>query len=237
MVKSSCARLFTATNPLAGIRPAAGGDAGWQRAARTARWLAWASLGWMTLEGAVGLFAGITAGSIGLLGWALSSVVEGLASVIVIWRFTGARTLSETAEGRAQKAVAISLWLLAPYVAVGSVLDLVAGSRPETSLLGMGLTAVSLVLMPALGMAKHRLGQRLGSGATAGEGRQNLLCAYLAAAVLIGLAGNTAFGWWWLDPLAGLAVAGMAVREGFESWRGEDCCAVPGLDADDCRDD
>ena len=191
----------------------------------------------MTLEGAVGLFAGITAGSIGLVGWALSSAVEGLASVIVIWRFTGARTFSETAEERAQKAVAISFWLLAPYVAVRSILDLFEDSRPETSLLGMGLTAASLVLMPALGIAKRRLGERLSSSATAGEGTQNMLCAYLAAAVLLGLAGNTAFGWWWLDPLAGLAVAGMAVKEGLEAWRGDECCAVPGLEADNCCDD
>ena len=191
----------------------------------------------MTLEGAVGLFAGITADSIGLVGWALSSVVEGLASVIVIWRFTGARTLSETAEERAQKAVAISFWLLAPYVAVRSALDLIEGSRPAISLLGMGLTLASLVLMPVLGFAKHRLGARLSSNATAGEGTQNLLCAYLAGAVFLGLSGNMAFGWWWLDPLAGLAVAGMAVKEGFEAWRGEECCANPGLGADDCCDD
>src|SRR5437764_2452083 len=96
-------------------------DAAWMRAARLARWLAWASLFWMTVEGAVGLAAGLTAGSIALVGWALSSAVEGLASVIVIWRFTGSRTLSETAEGRAVKAVAISFWLLAPYIAVESV--------------------------------------------------------------------------------------------------------------------
>ena len=91
-------------------------------------------------------------------------------------------------------------------------------------MVGIALTASSLVLMPALGVAKHKLGSRLQSAATAGEGTQNLLCAYLAAAVLIGLVGNSAFGWWWLDPLAGLLIAGMAVREGREAWRGDDCC-------------
>ena len=191
--------------------------------------LAWASLAWMTVEGAVGLTAGVRAGSIALVGWALSSVVEGLASVIVIWRFTGSRTLSETAEGRAQKAVAVSFWVLAPYVAVESVRDLIGQHRPATSLLGIGLTISSLVLMPALGVAKQRLGARLGSAATAGEGGQNLLCAYLAAAVLAGLIANGLWGWWWVDPLAGLVVAAMAVREGREAWRGESCCAVPGL--------
>src|SRR5438067_12951960 len=113
-------------------------DVSWLRAARWTRWLAWASLAWMTVEGAVGLVAGFQANSIALVGWALSSVVEGLASVIVIWRFTGARTLSETAEQRAQKAVAISFWLLAPYVAVQSVRDLVTGQQSETTLVGIG---------------------------------------------------------------------------------------------------
>ena len=204
-------------------------DVGWLRAARLARWLAWASLFWMTVEGAVGLAAGFSAGSIALVGWALSSVVEGLASVIVIWRFTGSRTLSETAERQAQKAVAISFWLLAPYVAVESVRNLITQERPETSILGIALTATSLVLMPGLGIAKKRLGARLGSGATAGEGEQNLLCAYMAAAVLAGLAANSLWGWWWLDPVVGLGVAALAVREGLEAWRGENCCAPVGF--------
>src|SRR5438034_6424200 len=213
-------------------------DIGWLRAAKWARWLAWASLGWMTIEGAVGLVAGFAAGSIALVGWALSSGVEGLASVIVIWRFTGARTLSETAEGRAQKAVAISFWILAPYVAAESVRDLVARHEPGTTVLGIALTATSLVLMPLLGVAKHRLGARLGSNATAGEGTQNLICAALAAAVLAGLATNALFGWWWLDPLVGLGVAAVAVKEGIDAWRGEGCeCAavpIPGSQACGC---
>ena len=209
-------------------------DAGWLRAAKLARWLAWASLGWMTIEGAVGLVAGFSAGSIALVGWALSSGVEGLASVIVIWRFTGARTLSETAEGRAQKAVAISFFLLAPYVAFGSVSNLITQHQAESTLLGIGLTISSILLMPALGIAKQRLGARLGSGATAGEGTQNLLCAYLAAAVLAGLVANSLWGWWWLDPLAGLAVAAVAIKEGRAAWRGENCCAsVAGLSSDE----
>jgi divalent metal cation (Fe/Co/Zn/Cd) transporter len=202
----------------------AGRDQEWLRLARLARWLAWASLAWMAAEGAVGLAAGAAAGSIALVGWALSSVVEGLASVIVIWRFSGARTLSDRAELRAQRAVAVSFWLLAPAVAVESVRDLATGHRPATTLLGMALAASSILLMPALGLAKRRLGARLDSGATAGEGAQNLLCAYLAAAVLAGLAANALLGWWWLDPVAGLAVAGMAIREGIAAWRGEDCC-------------
>jgi divalent metal cation (Fe/Co/Zn/Cd) transporter len=203
-------------------RPAA--DPNWLRAARQARALSWASLVWMTIEGAAGLFAGVAAGSVGLVGWALSSVVEGLASVIVIWRFTGSRTLSETSERRAQRAVAISFWLLAPYVAVEAVDKLRTGSAAEESVLGIVVTVASLIVMPVLGKAKHRLGARLGSGATTGEGTQNLLCAYLAGAVLIGLVTNALWDWWWLDPLIGLVVAVAAVREGRAAWRGEDCC-------------
>jgi divalent metal cation (Fe/Co/Zn/Cd) transporter len=203
-------------------------DEGWLRAAQWARWLAWASLAWMTVEGAVGLLAGVQANSIALMGWALSSVVEGLASMIVIWRFTGSRTLSERSEARAQKAVAISFWLLGPYVAIESIRSLLTRQTSETTLLGIGLTISSLLLMPVLGIAKQRLGDRLSSGATSGEGAQNLLCAYLAGAVLVGLVGNTLLGWWWLDPLVGLLVAAVAIREGREAWRGESCCAVPG---------
>jgi divalent metal cation (Fe/Co/Zn/Cd) transporter len=186
----------------------------------------------MTAEGLLGLAAGFAAGSIALIGWALSSAVEGLASMIVIWRFTGSRMLSEAAERRAQKAVAISFWLLAPYVVIESVHKLVAHSQAECSVLGIVVTALSVVIMPALGAVKKRLGARLDSRATAGEGVQNLLCAYLAGAVLVGLAANAAVGWWWLDPLIGLVVAGVAVWEGVEAWRGEgcDCAAVPGLD-------
>lgn len=196
----------------------------WLRDADRARLLSWASLAWMTVEGAVGIWAGLAAASIALVGWALSSVVEGLASIIVIWRFSGARTLSDTAERRAQRAVALSFWLLAPYVAVESVHGLLAHHEPGTSVVGIVLTASSLVLMPALGIAKHRLGARLQSGATAGEGTQNLLCAYLAVAVLVGLVANTVLGWWWLDPVAGVLVAAVAIREGREAWRGDECC-------------
>jgi divalent metal cation (Fe/Co/Zn/Cd) transporter len=199
-------------------------DLDWHRAARQALWLSWASLLWMTLEGAVGLYAGIRADSVSLTGWALSSVVEGLASVIVIWRLTGSRTLGDTSERQAQKAVAVSFWLLAPYIAARAAWDLIEGTHATTSSVGIVLTASSVAIMPVLGKAKHRLGQRLDTAATAGEGTQNLLCAYLAAAVLIGLAANHLIGAWWLDPIIALAIAGVAVREGRSALRGEECC-------------
>ncbi len=200
-------------------------EAGWLCAARAARWLAWASLAWMCAEGAIGLWQGLAAGSIALTGWALGSAVEGLASVIVIWRFTGSRALSRTAERRAQRGVAVSFWLLAPYIAAQSVRDLATGHHAATTVTGIALTAVALVVMPPLGRAKHTLAVRLGSAVTAGEGTQNYLCAAQAAAVLAGLAITAAWpGCWWADPVIGLALAAVAVREGTQSWRGNDCC-------------
>jgi len=129
------------------------GDPSWLRTARLARWLAWASLGWMTAEGVLGLIAGFAAGSIALIGWALGSTIEGLASVIVVWRFTGSRTPSETSERRAQKAVAVSFWLLAPYIVIEAIRDLAGGHRAEATVLGIVLTASSVVVMPLLGIA------------------------------------------------------------------------------------
>ncbi len=200
------------------------GDPPWQRAAGRARLLSWASLIWMSGEGLIGLVAGVQAQSISLTGWALGSVIEGLASVVVIWRFTGTRTLSETAEARAGKAVAVSFFLLAPYIAVEAVRDLVDGHRAGVSGLGIVVTTASLIVMPFLGVAKKRLGAVLDSGATAGEGAQNLICAAQAGAVLLGLLATAVLGWIWLDPAVALLLAGWAIREGRQAWRGDDCC-------------
>jgi len=181
----------------------------------------------MGVEGAIAVTAGILAGSIALVAFGLDSAIEGFASLVIVWRFTGRRLHSESAERRAQKLVAIQFFLLAPYVTVEALHNLATGERPETSWLGMALVTTSLVGMPLLGVAKRRLADTLGSVATRGEGTQNLLCAYLAGAVLVGLVGNALFGLWWLDPVAALVVAGVAVREGVQSWRGEgcaDCC-------------
>jgi divalent metal cation (Fe/Co/Zn/Cd) transporter len=215
-------------------------DERWLRAARRARLLSWLSLAWMTAEGALGIIAGATAGSIALVGWGLGSTIEGLAAVIVIWRFTGSRMRSETSERRAQRAVAVSFFLLAPYIAVEAVRSLATSEHPSTSVLGIAVTASSVVLMPVLGVAKRRLGQQLGSGATAGEGTQNLICAAQGLAVLVGLAANAAVGAWWLDGVIALGLAAFAVNEGREAWRGEGCCVSEPLAAtsdDGCTDD
>ena len=203
---------------------AAHGSAEYLRLARRAKLLSWASLGYMAIEGLVAIVAGVTAGSIALIGFGLDSAIEGFASVVIVWRFTGWRTLSHHAEERAQKLVAIQFFLLAPYVAVESVRALINGSHAEESLVGIALAASSLIVMPYLGRAKQRIGSRMGSSATASEGKQNMLCAYLAAALLVGLLGNALVGAWWLDPVVGLFIAVVAVQEGRESWRGDACC-------------
>src|SRR5450755_466999 len=178
-----------------------------------AKALSWLSLAWMTVEGAVAISAALVAGSVALLGFGIDSAIEGLASVIVIWRFTGSRRISEGAEQRAQKLVAISFFLLAPYIAQDAVRTLINGDHPSTSWVGIGLSISSILIMPLLGRAKQRIGAQLGSGATAGEGAQNMLCAYMAAGVLLGLAVNALWGWWWLDPSIALGIAALAVRE------------------------
>jgi divalent metal cation (Fe/Co/Zn/Cd) transporter len=186
----------------------------------------------MTIEGILGVIAGVIAGSVALTGFGLDSAIEAAASVIVIWRFTGTRELSGTSERRAQKAVAISFFLLAPCLAADAIYTLASDSAPETSWLGIGLSVASLIAMPVLGRAKTRLGEQLDSPATAGEGAQNILCAYMAGGVLAGLLANTALGWWWLDPVIALGIAALALHEGRETWEGDNCgrAATPGLD-------
>jgi divalent metal cation (Fe/Co/Zn/Cd) transporter len=217
--------------------------ASYERLAERARLLSWLSLAWMTVEGAVAISAGVVASSVALVGFGLDSAIEGFASVVIVWRFSRSRMFSHAAETRAQKLVAVQFFLLAPYVAVESMRALIGGERPDETWVGMALAASSVVLMPLLGIAKQRIADEIGSAATKGEGRQNMLCAYLAAALLFGLVGNALVGAWWLDPGVGLLIAGVAVKEGLEAWRGEGCCVSSPLDGtgfDDaaaCTDD
>jgi divalent metal cation (Fe/Co/Zn/Cd) transporter len=211
-----------------------------RRLARRVRMLSWVSLAYMAFEGGIAILAGVLAGSIALIGFGIDSAIEGLASGIIVWRFTGHRIFSEAAEHRAQKLVAIQFFVLAPYVGFESVKALIEADRPGVSWLGIALSASSMVVMPYLGIAKQRLADQLGSAATKGEGRQNMLCAYLASALLLGLLGNALFGAWWLDPAVGLLIAAVAVKEGMEAWRGEGCACVaaPGqLETAGCDDD
>jgi divalent metal cation (Fe/Co/Zn/Cd) transporter len=191
---------------------------------RRARMLAWAGLGWHAVEAAVAMAAGAAASSIALVGFGADSLIEAAAGLVVLWRFGAARTSSEAAERRAQRLIGASFAALAVYVAAEALRTLVAGHHPDPSWAGIGLSVVTLAVMPPLARAKARIGAQLGSHATQSESRQNLLCAYLSAGLLAGLAANALLGWWWADPLTGLAIAALATREARDAWRGEDRC-------------
>jgi divalent metal cation (Fe/Co/Zn/Cd) transporter len=179
------------------------------------------------VEAAVAIAAGVVASSIALVGFGVDSLIEAAAGIVVIWLMADARSASATAERRAQQLIAASFVLLAAYVGIESVRDLAGNHRPDVSWVGIGLSIVTLATMPPLARAKQKVADQLASSATASESRQTMLCAYLSAALLVGLGANALFGWWWADPLAALVVAGVAVREARDAWRGDacDCCA------------
>jgi divalent metal cation (Fe/Co/Zn/Cd) transporter len=187
------------------------------------KYLSWLSLVWMTAEGVIGVSAGIAANSIALIGYGVDSAIAGIGSLVIVWRFTGRRIHSDAAERRSQQIVAITFFLLAPYIAVEALRRLLGGNEAEGSWVGVGLAAVSVAVMPYFGHAKKRLGNQLRSDATTGEGIQNLLCGYLSLAILVGLGANALFGLWWADPIVAFIVALAAVHGGIRTWRGEAC--------------
>jgi divalent metal cation (Fe/Co/Zn/Cd) transporter len=195
-----------------------------ERLERRARLLAWGGIAWHFVEFAIAIAAGIVAGSIALIGFGADSLIEALAGFVVLWLFTGTRLGSQSAERRAQQLIAVSFFVLATYVGVESVRTLFDGKHPEVSWVGVGLAAFTAVTMPVLAYAKRDVGNRLHSSATVKEASQTTLCAYLSVALLVGLLANAVAGWWWADPLAALFIAGVALKEGHESWRGEGCC-------------
>jgi divalent metal cation (Fe/Co/Zn/Cd) transporter len=211
------------TLPVVPVAPRSGRE----RLVRRARLLAWFGLGWHAVEAAVAIGAGAVAGSIALVGFGADSLIEAAAGIVVLWLMTGDRASSHRAERRAQQLIATSFVLLAAYVGVEALRDLLGGHHPEASWVGVGLAVVTLAVMPPLASAKRRVGERLGSSATASESRQTMLCAYLSAGLLVGLLANAVLGWWWADPLVALGIGGAALREAREAWRGEmcDCCA------------
>jgi divalent metal cation (Fe/Co/Zn/Cd) transporter len=193
---------------------------------RRAKLLAWTGNAWHVVEFAIAVGAGIAAGSVALVGFGIDSVVEALAGGVIVWLFSGGRGSSPTAERRAQQLVAASYAILVAYIAVEAVRDLAGGHHPEVSWVGIGLAAFTAPTMPLLAAAKRRVGRRLGSSATVSEAAQNQICAYLSIALLVGLLANALAGWWWADPLAALAIAAIAGKEGVDASRGKscDCC-------------
>jgi divalent metal cation (Fe/Co/Zn/Cd) transporter len=196
------------------------------RLVRRAKLLAWLGLGWHGIEAAIAITAGLVAGSIALVGFGADSLIESVAGVVLLWRFAEARASSDVAERRAQRLIAVSFFVLAAYITAEAARTLAGAHHPGVSYVGIGLAVVTLVTMPPLAIAKARVGDRLSSSATKSEGRQNMVCAYLSGALLVGLGANAVAGWWWADPLTALVIAAVAVREGRESWRGDACCAA-----------
>lgn len=179
------------------------------------------TVGWNVVEAVVALLAGAASSSIALIGFGLDSIIETLSGIALLWRFKQ-QTLSEHhAESRAVKLVGITFLALAAYVGIEAGRDLWLRRAPEFSLPGLILAILSLIVMPILGIAKRRLARRLNSRALAADALETLLCAYLSATLLVGLTLNGALGWWWADPVAGVAIAGFMIREGIEILRRE----------------
>lgn len=188
---------------------------------RRAVLLAWLTVAWNVVEAVVAIAAGSAAGSLALIGFGLDSTVEVASAAVIIWQFSG---LDHERERRALRLIALCFFALAAYVTVQAAVDLVVGNRAESSRVGIALAVASLVVMPVLATAKRSTGRRMGSVTVTADSRQTWLCASLSAVLLVGLVLNGAFGWWWADPLAALAIAALALREGSEAWRGETCC-------------
>lgn len=209
----SCAAAETARDPAA---------------RKLAWWLTAATIGWNTLEAAVAISSGVAAGSIALVGFGLDSVVEVASAVVIAWRLSRRDTdyaAAERAERRAVRLIALTFFAIAAYVAYDAVTTLLGlRDEPRHSPLGVAITALSLVVMPTLAWGKRRTAARLGSVALRADAAETQLCTYLSGVVLLGLAANNWLGWWWMDPIAGLVVVTLALREGREAWTSGELC-------------
>lgn len=194
---------------------------------RRAQLLAAASVSYNLIEAVIAITAGLVAGSIALVGFGLDSIVEVSSGLIILWQFR--HPLPESRERRALRLMALSFFALAAYVTVESTRALISGHDPDASPVGIALAATSLAIMPFLSWAQRRTGKSLGSNAVVADSTQTLLCTYLSAVLLAGLVLNATLGWSWADPIAGLVIAAVAVREGLEAWRGEGCACGPTL--------
>lgn len=192
------------------------------RLSRRIRLLVAATISYNLLEAAVAIPAGAVASSTALIGFGLDSLIEVASATAVAWQFSGADP--QARERTALKAIAVSFFALAAYVGFEAVRAFVGAEAAAHSTVGIALAAASLVIMPVLSLAQRRAGRALGSMSAVADSKQTLLCTYLSAALLAGLVLNSAFGWWWADPVVALGIALVAVREGREAWRGHHCC-------------
>lgn len=196
--------------------------------ARRIRWLVAATISYNVIEAVVALAEGTRVSSAALVGFGLDSVIEVSSAAAVAWQFAGADP--EAREKTALRIIAFSFFALAAYVTVDAIRALLGFGEAQHSAIGIALAAVSLIVMPVLSYAQRRAGRELGSRSAVADSKQTLLCTYLSAVLLVGLVVNSLFGWSWADPIAALVIAGIAVKEGVDAWRGDACCApVVGL--------
>ena len=190
-----------------------------ERLHRRVRFIVAFTITYNVIEAIVAITAGMLASSAALIGFGQDSVVEVLSAVAIAWQFT--RKDPERWEKATVRAIGLAFFALAAYVSIDAILSLISQEGPEHSPLGIGITALSLLVMPLLASFEIRTGRELGSKSVLADARQLMLCVYLSGAVFIGLILNSLFGWWWADSVAALIVAALAIREGIEAWRGD----------------
>ncbi|MGX5210473.1 cation transporter [Streptomyces violaceus] len=194
--------------------------------ARRIRLLVAATIGYNVVEAAVALTAGTLASSTALIGFGLDSVIEVSSAAAVAWQFSARdHAVREARERTTLRIIGVSFFALAAYVAVDSVRALTGTGEAERSVPGIVIAALSLAVMPFLSAAQRRAGRELGSASAVADSKQTLLCTYLSAVLLVGLVLNATLGWAWADPVAALAIAALAVKEGLDAWQGKGCCA------------
>ncbi|MGY0058826.1 cation transporter [Streptomyces sp. LZ34] len=195
--------------------------------ARRIRLLVAATITYNVIEAIVAITAGTLASSTALIGFGLDSVIEVSSAAAVAWQFSAAEHhVREAREKTTLRIIAVSFFALAAYVTVDAVRALAGTGAAEHSIPGMVLAALSLAVMPFLSAAQRRAGRELGSASVVADSKQTLLCTYLSAVLLVGLALNATLGWSWADPVAALVIAAVAVKEGRDAWQGKGCCAT-----------
>lgn len=197
--------------------------------ARRIRLFVAATISYNVIEAVVALTEGARVSSTALIGFGLDSVIEVSSAAAVAWQFSGRDP--EAREKIALRVIAFSFFGLAIYVMVDALRAMLGGGEAEHSTVGIALAALSLIIMPVLSYAQRRAGRELGSLSAIADSKQTLLCTYLSAVLLVGLVLNSLFGWFWADPIAGLVIAAIAVREGFNAWKGDTCCPSPVIGA------
>jgi divalent metal cation (Fe/Co/Zn/Cd) transporter len=196
---------------------------------RRIRLFAAATITYNIVEAVIALWSGTVASSSALIGFGLDSVIEVASAVALSWQF--AAKDPERREHLTLRIIALSFFALALFVSVDAVRSLAGGGEAQHSTPGIIIAALSLAIMPVLSWLQRRAGRELGSKTAVADSKQTLLCTYLSAVLLVGLVLNSTLGWWWADAGAALVIAGIALREGINAWKGDVCCAMPTVGA------